>query len=185
MRRIAITIAFGLGLLPACSDNSGSPSDCPAARPADGAGCALDSSRSCSYPLSKTCACGTSGTPTWRCSCAQGKWKCSEDADVCIPCKKDLGPDGVAKREAGARELGPDAAKKGCVPACKSNEVCVQSFDGTCKTWAPSCRQVSAGCLTAGCTPQCEKELCSSPFQCQTQVPCGTEQGAQINCYGS
>jgi hypothetical protein len=77
----------------------------------------------------------------------------------------------------------PDGMQ-GCVPACSNSEVCVQLFDGTCQTTGPKCVAVSTACQTGQCTTACEKELCGSNYQCQNQVPCGTEQGAALNCYG-
>ena len=47
---------------------------------------------------------------------------------------------------------------------CKADEVCVQSFDGTCTTTGASCVKVSADCLGErdsvglGCAAACESE---------------------------
>jgi len=176
-----ISLAFALLLPLGCSDDT-KAGDCPASRPQQGEPCSLASDKVCTFPLTVPCTCGTSPEPKSTCTCQQGKWKCEDLTDVCLPCTKDRGIDG--RREAGARDQSTDGTKKGCVPACGSGQVCVQFFDGTCKTSGPSCRTVSAACLTAGCTVACEHELCPSPYQCQNQVPCGTEQGAQLNCYG-
>ena len=61
----------------------------------------------------------------------------------------------------------------------------MQSFDGMCVTGGIACAPVSEACRSGACTPECEEELCGGgPFQCQIQVPCGTELGATVNCYG-
>jgi hypothetical protein len=168
-------LMLALLLLPVlgCSDDTKPATDtgngCPATKPAIGSGsCSLPASQTCTYSLPLTCPCGLPPGPSATCVCQQGQWVCTNHNDACLPC-----PD-----------RGLDGSKKGCVPACGTDQVCVQLFDGTCKTGGPSCKTVGTACLTAGCTAACEKELCSSPYQCQNQVPCGTEQGAQINCYG-
>jgi hypothetical protein len=77
---------------------------------------------------------------------------------------------------------------------CSASEVCVQSFDGMCGLGTISCRTVSATCrnkLSASgrksCTslPECQTELCSSPFQCVIDSPCPNEAPeVALHCYG-
>lgn len=175
-----------LVLVVGCSDDGGNGGGCPSSMPAAGASCA--ESDVCSYPA-ESCPCGSD--TVWECSCTAGKWVCHHTE--CTPCDgaiPDAGPDGPPGLDSCCLpdaevdgEVLPDAFFDPCA-ACKSDEVCVQYFDGTCVTGGPTCVKVSAACLAGSCTPACEPELCPSPYQCQNQVPCGTEAGATVNCYG-
>lgn len=104
---------------------------------------------------------------------------CSDDA---TPPKSDATVADVTI----AQEGGGDQEVNACL-ACAADELCVQSFDGNCLTGGPHCKKVSAACLAsaAACTAACEPEICGSPWQCKTQIPCGTEdKNASVYCYG-
>lgn len=200
---IAIFYLAFTTLLIACSDSSRSvtadlksstdatvsneginPASCPTAKPEEGTSCTapLPTEPSCSYLIEK-CPCAPMPDDLhWHCYCDQGSWKCNRDYD-CYPCAPaDLGPDSFYVPEGGAIDVGASTDACG---GCKGNEVCVQLFDGTCQTSGPTCVKVAWACQGGQCTPDCEKEFCGSgPYQCQTQVPCGTEKGATVNCYG-
>lgn len=169
-----------------CSDN-GNGGGCPSSLPAGAATCS--GSDTCFYPA-ESCPCGSD--TQWECACAAGKWQCHHNE--CKPCdgaSPDASPDGPPGLDSCCLppdgevdgEVLPEAGPDPCA-ACKSDEVCVQYFDGTCTTGGPTCVKVSAACLAGSCTPACEPELCPSPYQCQNQVPCGNEAGATLNCYG-
>jgi len=94
---------------------------------------------------------------------------------------------------AGNGDLGGESAANPCAQ-CGTSEVCVQSFDGTCRLGTITCRPVSAACrtkLTASggkdckAISECETEFCTSPMRCVYNSPCGTEAPeAQLYCYG-
>jgi len=107
------------------------------------------------------------------------------------PCRQDGGLD------SGATEARPttDLVDGGnpCA-ACAADQVCVQSFDGTCHTNGVGCKTVSAACRTklgasgaktCGGLSECQSEFCLSPYQCVINSPCGTEVAqAALYCYG-
>jgi len=90
-------------------------------------------------------------------------------------------------------DLGGELSANPCA-GCAADEVCTQSFDGMCQLGTVTCRPVSETCrskLTASgaksckSIPECESELCSSPFRCVYDPPCGTEAPeAALYCYG-
>jgi hypothetical protein len=115
---------------------------------------------------------------------------CNQDGgtDVVPP-----GPDGGATEARTATDLGGDNVSNPCA-ACTANQVCVQSFDGTCRTNGVACKTVSDACRTkllastaksCASLSECQSELCSSPYQCVINSPCGTEAPqAALYCYG-
>jgi hypothetical protein len=115
---------------------------------------------------------------------------CNQDggADVVPP-----GPDGGATEVRTTTDLGGDNTANPCA-ACTANQVCVQSFDGTCRTSEVACKTVSDACrtklLASGVTTcstlsECESEFCASPYRCIYSSPCGTEAPqAALYCYG-
>ena len=77
---------------------------------------------------------------------------------------------------------------------CGTNEVCVQSFDGACHGGGITCRTVSEACRNklrasgrkdCSSNPECQSELCSSPYQCVHNSPCPNEAPEPtLHCYG-
>jgi hypothetical protein len=101
---------------------------------------------------------------------------------------------GACKQDGGTDTVPPKTDAGDPCAACTAGQVCVQSFDGTCKTNGPTCKTVSDTCgskLSASgaksCTSlsECQSEFCTSPYQCRISSPCGTEAPqAAIYCYG-
>jgi hypothetical protein len=91
--------------------------------------------------------------------------------------------------DGGATDAEPDPCAK-----CAATEACVQLFDGVCHLGSIVCRTVSAACkrslgLTSvrSCAsfPECENEICGSPYRCTNVSPCGTESPSpEMVCYG-
>jgi hypothetical protein len=77
--------------------------------------------------------------------------------------------------------------------ACAANQVCVQNNDRICHTTA-MCKTVSDACRTklaassaksCASLSECESELCSQPYRCVYNIPCGNEiPEAAVYCYG-
>lgn len=115
---------------------------------------------------------------------------CKQDGgtDVVPP-----GPDGGATEVRTSTDLAGDNLANPCA-ACTANQVCVQSFDGTCHANGVACKTVSDTCrtklLASGATTcstlsECESEFCTSPYRCIYSSPCGTEAPqAALYCYG-
>jgi len=68
--------------------------------------------------------------------------------------------------------------------ACGVDELCVQSFDGTCGGGQPTCVPRTIDCPMNACTTECEEAYCGAPFQCMVRSPCGTESLLAFTCYG-
>ncbi|HEY4178674.1 MAG TPA: hypothetical protein VGM90_17630 [Kofleriaceae bacterium] len=74
-----------------------------------------------------------------------------------------------------------------CVLAgCSADEVCVQTFNGTCGDGSAYCVAKTVDCpLTGACSPECQHAYCGdSVYQCQDRAPCGTESPSAFTCYG-
>jgi len=162
-----------------CSDDlDNKPANCPALKPTEGASCTLPSASQCTFLIEK-CACGPSDVE-WSCGCQNGKWACTRGYD-CYPCDGGVGQEGGV--------VTPDGSADPCL-ACKADEVCVQSIDGTCISMGVECKKVSSACTTPGnpttsCNKACEAEYCAAPTQCQNVVTCGKEHPtARVYCYG-
>jgi hypothetical protein len=102
---------------------------------------------------------------------------------------------GACKQDGGSDTVPPQTDAGDPCAACTAGQVCIQSFDGTCRSNGPTCKTVSDACRTKlsasgskSCTSfsECQNEFCtSSPFQCVIYTPCGTEAPqAAIYCYG-
>ncbi|MCA9671158.1 MAG: hypothetical protein KC503_36420 [Myxococcales bacterium] len=122
------------------------------------------------------------------------------------------GDSGNTTPDSGAPEVGTGETAANPCAKCASDEVCVQSFDGTCTSSGPYCLKVEAKCrnITAQIgTPSnpcatpiwdagaadggdggtvekgCSEQYCSQPYSCANGSPCGTEHAAaQVYCYG-
>jgi hypothetical protein len=90
----------------------------------------------------------------------------------------------------------PGAACGGCA----ADELCVQTYDGTCRPMAATCRKVSAACQTMATTePEacmatanatCPYEICGDDSDGGLFFACGNPkcphevEGTDIGCYG-
>jgi hypothetical protein len=69
--------------------------------------------------------------------------------------------------------------------SCRSDELCVERFDGTCHK-SSSCEPITVSCPDNACSAACEDAYCGgAPFQCELRSPCGTERPGSFTCYGS
>lgn len=66
---------------------------------------------------------------------------------------------------------------------CDEDQLCVQSFDGTC-TLITACLARTEDCPANACSAACEAAYCGAPFQCMTRSPCGSESELAFTCYG-
>jgi hypothetical protein len=76
-----------------------------------------------------------------------------------------------------------DAVPSACL-ACDANQICVATYDGTCRSRGVTCVARTVDCPSNACSPACESAYCGSPFQCQTRSPCGGEPPEAFTCYG-
>src|SRR5690349_1577613 len=91
-------------------------------------------------------------------------------------------PDGHAAPKPAAR---PDATPPAACPTCGPGEICVQRFDGTCRTGGPECIATTLACPADSCSDECEAALCGgAPYQCDYRTPCGGEAAGAFTCYG-
>lgn len=68
--------------------------------------------------------------------------------------------------------------------ACGADELCVQSYDGTCGQ-STACVTKTVECPDNACSEECQAAYCGSgPLQCMTREPCGTESPSAFTCYG-
>lgn len=73
----------------------------------------------------------------------------------------------------------PDSARCGC----RSDEVCVQSFDKDCRSSGPLCVKSDLPCFPGTCVKECETRFCDRPAQCRLRILCGNETPGAFNCY--
>ena len=90
----------------------------------------------------------------------------------------------------------PGAACGGCA----ADELCVQTYDGTCRPMAAMCKKVSAACQTmartqpetcmAAANATCPSEICGDGTDAGLFFACGNPkcqnevEGTDIGCYG-
>jgi hypothetical protein len=182
----------GIGSPPAITNDGGvdvapDGDGCGAGSPVHFAapGCGADAVPMCGSFSQDACTaiipyCGCDGTTTIQGACGTSP----SPYLYAGACKQDGGTDSVPPKT--------DAGDP-CV-VCTASQVCVQSFDGTCKPNGLMCRTISDACRsklsTSGaksCTSlsECQSELCTSPYQCLISTPCGSEAPqAAIYCYG-
>lgn len=67
--------------------------------------------------------------------------------------------------------------------ACTSDQICVQSYDGTCGVPFTACVDPPVECPEAVCNPACDDALCGGITTCAA-APCGTESPIAFGCYG-
>ncbi|HEY4058728.1 MAG TPA: hypothetical protein VGM39_19075 [Kofleriaceae bacterium] len=85
--------------------------------------------------------------------------------------------------DAGSDSQPPDP----CVAAgCTADQVCVQSYDGTCAGGFAHCVAKTVDCpLTGSCSDECRVAYCpAAPYQCQNREGCGGESPHAFTCYG-
>jgi hypothetical protein len=102
---------------------------------------------------------------------------------------------------AAACSNGPSTASGSACGGCAADEICVQYYDGTCKSMSATCRKVSATCQTMAksdpqscsqaANPSCQYEICQSPedggpllFMCGSPGCPNEVAGTDIGCYG-
>jgi len=68
--------------------------------------------------------------------------------------------------------------------SCRSDQICLASYDGTCKTSGPRCVDRTVDCPNNACSAACQSAYCSAPYQCETRSPCGGEPPDAFTCYG-
>ncbi len=66
---------------------------------------------------------------------------------------------------------------------CSLDQICVQTYDGTCNLLSTACVEPTAGCTAAACTFDCDMDLCGDIFTCSAGG-CGTESPSALHCYG-
>jgi len=68
---------------------------------------------------------------------------------------------------------------------CTADQICVASYDGTCRKLGPTCVTRTVDCPNNACSTACETAYCGgAPFQCQNRPPCGGEPAGAFTCYG-
>jgi hypothetical protein len=79
-----------------------------------------------------------------------------------------------------------DAASDSSVDVCLTcalGQICVASYDGTCKGGA-GCVTKTVDCPLNACSAECQAAYCSAPYQCMTRSPCGGESVHAFTCDG-
>jgi hypothetical protein len=67
---------------------------------------------------------------------------------------------------------------------CTADQICVASYDGTCRKLGPTCVTRTVDCPNNTCSTACETAYCGAPLQCQNRAPCGGEPAGAFTCYG-
>ncbi|MEZ4398755.1 MAG: hypothetical protein R3B06_01955 [Kofleriaceae bacterium] len=102
-----------------------------------------------------------------------------------MACKLD-GPSGPSI-DAGPAVDAPVDASAACA-ACAEDEICVQTFDGTCASLGVTCVTPTTACPAAACTTDCDLALCKGgdPAGILTCAApsCPDEAPAALHCYG-
>lgn len=85
----------------------------------------------------------------------------------------------------GAKDAAIDSAIDPCL-LCAAGQICVQSFDGTCRNFSTQCVTKTVDCAPASnaCTQACQDAYCASPTQCMIRGTCGGESTHAFTCYG-
>jgi hypothetical protein len=92
---------------------------------------------------------------------------------------------------AGCSSASPSAAVDAAIDgppdpclACRTDQMCVARYDGTCGSRGVECVARTADCPGNVCSTACESAYCPAPFQCQDRSPCGGEPAHAFTCYG-
>jgi hypothetical protein len=72
--------------------------------------------------------------------------------------------------------------------ACTADQICVQSFNGTCGTFAVECQPRNPACEGTACTPACNLWHCRAGgdaglLTCEA-APCDGAIPGALHCYG-
>ncbi|HJZ85018.1 MAG TPA: hypothetical protein VKN99_07580 [Polyangia bacterium] len=143
----------------------------------------------CGHYAGQPCCEGGSCTlgPSLYCEHAGSEHGCYGTCRACGQVDQPCCPAGIQNPCAAGLACRPVDAGMVCqspCSTCASGQVCVQRFDGQCRSGGVECVTTSGSCGNGTCTSACQAALCPPPYQCMNRPPCGTEISGAFTCYG-